>query len=266
MGEETEINIELAPMSNGNEGAARANGQVDPATDEVDGFPRRKDEPETERLLESDGVSNGNAAVEDGLNFNNDVESQSKLHNHQKKSAVCQVKEELTQKVCAGRVPLWAVLILVFVLIVCIIFASLALCTVIYDDEDEKFDPRALNVQRNFNGSFQLPNVNFTEEPLNLTSLSAELKNKLDGVFRDSPALGRYFSSSEIHNFSDDVPVTASFDLNFLMPSAEIYELSRFTLSKSMVYNVLRQFLFDQEDEDPTGREYILPSSLNMSD
>lgn len=266
MGEETEINIELAPMSNGNEGAARANGQVEPATDEVEGFPRRKDEPETERLLENDGGSNGNAAVEDGLNFNNDVEAPSMLHNHQKKSAVCQVKEELTQKVCAGRVPLWAVLILIFVLIICIIFAALALCTVIYEDEDEKFDPRALSVQRNFNGSFQLPNVNFTEEPLNLTSLSAELKNKLAGVFKDSPALGRYFSSSEIYNFSDDVPVTALFGLSFRMPSADIYELSKFTLSKTMVYNVLRQFFFDQEDEDLTRREYITPSSLNLYD
>lgn len=178
------------------------------------------------------------------------------------------MKEELTQKVCKDRVPLWVVLILIFLLIIGIIFASLALCTVIYEDEDERYDSRLFEVQRLFNGSFLLPNQNFTEEQLNMTSnerqtIAAELNNKLDDLYTNSPALGRYFSSSEIEDISE-TPVKAWFHLKFMMPAVEQSELKHFTLSRSMVYNVLRQFLFDQEDT--ADRLYIEPASLYMSD
>uniref|UniRef100_A0A3B4A3A9 SEA domain-containing protein n=2 Tax=Periophthalmus magnuspinnatus TaxID=409849 RepID=A0A3B4A3A9_9GOBI len=125
---------------------------------------------------------------------------------------------------------------------------------------------------RNFSGSFRLPNFNFTEELLNLTSngspsLTAELENKLDGLFRDSPALGRYFSRSQIYHYSDG-PVTALFRLMFRMPEEKEEEeggqLTHFTLSWEMIYNVLRQFLYDQE-VDPSDHTYIEPASLNIS-
>lgn len=266
MDEVTETTIEMTPMSNGNDRTARVNGQ-DASKDEIDGFARKKNEPETERLLESDDAPNGNTVAVDS-HSNHDIEAPRPVYNHQKKSAVCQVKEELTQKVCKNKVPLWVVLVLIFLLIICIIFASLALCTVIYEDEDEKYDSRMFEVQRHFNGSFLLSNLNFTEEQLNMTSnesqtLATELNNKLDDLYSNSPALGRYFSSSEIDDISE-APVKASFHLKFLMPAVEQSELKRFTLSRSMVYNVLRQFLFDQEDT--ADRLYIEPASLNMSD
>ena len=61
-----------------------------------------------------------------------------------------------------------------------------------------------------------------------------------------------------------EAPVSASFRLSFLMPAEEQSELKRITLSREMVYNVLRQSLFDQEVT--TDRRYIEPGSLNMSD
>uniref|UniRef100_A0A8C6UAQ2 SEA domain-containing protein n=1 Tax=Neogobius melanostomus TaxID=47308 RepID=A0A8C6UAQ2_9GOBI len=264
MEENSTNGIEMVLISNGPEGAALVNGQDTPQ-DEIDGRPKRRAEPETKRLLENDGISNGYTVAS-----NHDNEAQIPMHSQQKKSAVSQLKEELTQKVCNDRVPLWAVLILIFVLLIGIIFASLGLCTVIYTDVDEKYDPTQFDKHRNFSGSFRLPNVNFTEELLNLTTssesqaLAALLENKLDDLYRNSPALGRYYSTSEISNFSDD-PVTASFRLMFLMPATEESQLTRFTLSRAMVYNVLRQFLLDQEEE-VSDRVYIQPASLNMSE
>lgn len=266
MEEVTRTDIEMTSMSNGNDGTPRVNGQ-DASKDEIDGFPRKKNDPETEGLLENDGALNGNTVAIDS-HSNHDIEASRPSYSPQKKSAVCQVKEELTQKVCKDRVPLWVVLILIFLLIIGLIFASLALCTVIYDDVDDKYDSRMFEVQRHFNGSFLLPNLNFTEEQLNLSSneshtLAAELNNKLDDLYTNSPALGRYFSSSEIYDLSE-APAKASFHLKFRMPAVEQSELKRFTLSRSMVYNVLRQFLFDQEDT--ADRLYIEPASLNMSE
>lgn len=256
--------IEMTPVSNGSDGTALVNGQ-DAPKEEVDGFARKKDEPETERLLENDGGSNGNTVT---IDSRHDVEAQKLECSKKQKGAVFQVKEELGQKVCKDRVPLWAVLVLIFLLIIGIIFASLGLCTVIYDDVDERFDRTLFHVQRNLNGSFQLPNVNFTEELLEPDSnrtqaLAAELKDKLDALYKDSPALGRYFSTSEVTDIRD-APVSASFRLTFLMPIEEAHQLTRFTLSRAMVYNLLRQFLLDQEDR--SERDYIEPTSLSLSE
>lgn len=265
MEEETKTDIEMKVMSNGNDGAARVVNGQDAAPDEPD-LGRRRNVPgtETEMLLGDDVTANGNTVAVDS---NHDTEAQNPPSYEQKKSAVCQVKKELTQKVCK-RVPLWAVLILILVLIVAVIFVSLALCTVIYEDVDEKYDRMLFNVHRKLSGSFQLPNLNFTEELLHMNSsegqmLAAELENKLDDLYRNSPALGRYYSTSEVYDFSDD-PVTAWFRLTFLMPAAEGGQLTRFTLSRGLVYNVLRQFLFEQED--PSEPTFIQPASLNMTE
>lgn len=267
MEEGTKTDIEMTPMSNGNDGAARVVNGQDVSTDEPD-LGRRRNVPgtETEMLLGDDVTANGNTVAMDS---NHDTEAQNPPSYEPKKSAMCQVKEELTQKVCK-RVPLWVVLILTLVLIVAVIFASLALCTVIYEDVDEKYDRALFDVHRNLSGSFQLPNLNFTEELLNMNmnssegrALAAELENKLDDLYRNSPALGRYYSTSEVYDFSDD-PVTAWFRLTFLMPAAEEGQLIRFTLSRGLVYNVLRQFLLEQEDSSETT--FIQPASLNMTE
>lgn len=43
----------------------------------------------------------------------------------------------------------------------------------------------------------------------------------------------------------------------------EYYQLEQFTLSREVVYNVLRQYLYDQEPEHHEPL-YIDPASLNM--
>lgn len=56
--------------------------------------------------------------------------------------------------------------------------------------------------------------------------------------------------------------VIADYQLKFLMPEEKQDQLRKFTLSREMVYNVLRQFLYDQESESESM--YIDPISLNM--
>lgn len=57
--------------------------------------------------------------------------------------------------------------------------------------------------------------------------------------------------------------VVADFQLTFLVPDEQQDQLRNFTLSRGMVYNVLRQFLYEQE-EDESEPMYIDPASLSM--
>ena len=54
------------------------------------------------------------------------------------------------------------------------------------------------------------------------------------------------------------------FGLSFLLPRADQERLRSFTLSRQLVYNVLRQALYDQ-DTNPPGALYIEPGSLQMN-
>lgn len=55
----------------------------------------------------------------------------------------------------------------------------------------------------------------------------------------------------------------ADYQLTFLLPEEELDQLRNFTLSREMVFNVFRQFLYDQE-LDETDPMYIDPPSLKM--
>lgn len=59
--------------------------------------------------------------------------------------------------------------------------------------------------------------------------------------------------------------VVADYQLTFLMPEDEDKQdqLRNATLSRNIVYNVFRQFLYDQESEQ-TQDLYIDPGSLKM--
>ena len=59
--------------------------------------------------------------------------------------------------------------------------------------------------------------------------------------------------------------VIADYQLTFVMPEEQQDQLRNVTLSREMVYNVFRQFLYDQEQPDESGQMYIDPVSLNMS-
>ncbi|XP_029302446.1 TPA-induced transmembrane protein homolog isoform X2 [Cottoperca gobio] len=181
-------------------------------------------------------------------------------------SAVSRIKRELNE-VVFSRVRLWMIIIAIFFLIFVVIIISLLLCSAIHEDPDDSFDSSLFKVPQYFNGSFQLPDLVFTEELFNLSSnesqvLAGDLQEKLVDLYRSSPALGRYFSKAEIYAFRNG-SVIADYQLTFLMPEEQLDHLRNLTLSREMVYNVFRQFLYDQEP-DESGKIYIDPVSLNM--
>uniref|UniRef100_A0A669CY46 Uncharacterized protein n=1 Tax=Oreochromis niloticus TaxID=8128 RepID=A0A669CY46_ORENI len=84
----------------------------------------------------------------------------------------------------------------------------------------------------------------------------------LSDLYKTSAALGRYFFNTEIRAVRNG-SVIADYKLTFQMPEEEKDQLRNFTLSRQMVYNVFRQFLYDQElpESDPM---FIDPASLKM--
>ncbi|CAN9510931.1 unnamed protein product [Ophioblennius macclurei] len=162
------------------------------------------------------------------------------------------------------------VIVLLVLSIIAVILSSMALCAATHEDEDEMFDRSSFKVLRYFNGSFQMPNMVFTEELFDFSSnesqtLAADLQDKLSDLYRSSAALGRYFSKAEISAFSND-SLTGEYELTFVLPEEEEEQkdVGRFVVSREMVYNVFRQFLFDQETPrfDPA---FIDPLSLVMN-
>ncbi|CAJ1065146.1 TPA-induced transmembrane protein homolog [Xyrichtys novacula] len=191
-------------------------------------------------------------------------ESQSILGNVSREGR--RIKKELNE-ILFWKVRLWMAIIFVFFLIFVVIIISLLLCSAIHEDKDEKFDPSLFKFPLYFNGSFQLPNLVYTENLLTLSfnesqALASDLQEKLADLYRSSPALGRYFSGAEIQAFRNG-SVIADYQLKFLMPEERQEQLKNYILSREMVYNVLRQFLYDQESEE-SGPMYIDPVSLNM--
>uniref|UniRef100_A0A3B3QII1 SEA domain-containing protein n=1 Tax=Paramormyrops kingsleyae TaxID=1676925 RepID=A0A3B3QII1_9TELE len=159
------------------------------------------------------------------------------------------------------------VILIIFLVIFLVIVLSLVLYSVVYQDEDEKFDRGSFVVERLYTGTFRLINQNYTED-LHLmkspqsTELSRYLQKKLGDIYTSSPALGRYFSSVGVKNFSNG-SITAHFWLMFHMPQDHT-ELVQHTLSRSMVQNVLRQSLYEQEFK-PWEPLYIDPASSHMA-
>ncbi|XP_019943542.1 TPA-induced transmembrane protein [Paralichthys olivaceus] len=182
--------------------------------------------------------------------------------NHREISAACRI-----QRVLEKNVKPWMVIVAILVLIIAVIIISLVVCSAIQEDVDDNFDPSLFEIPLQFNGSFQLPNMVFTEELFIFTSnkskvLTAELQKKLADLYEASPALGRYFSKAEIYSLRNG-SIIADYQLTFLIPEEQHDQLRNFTLSREMVYNVFRQFLYDQESED-SAPTYIDPLSLNM--
>ncbi|TNN01156.1 hypothetical protein fugu_010538 [Takifugu bimaculatus] len=184
----------------------------------------------------------------------------------QEETSVCRIKRELNE-VVFWKVRLWMIIIFIFVLIIAVILVALAVCAAIHEDEDEKFDPSLFKLPLYHNGRFELPNQVFTDDLFNMSSnksqfLAASLQEKVAGVYTSSPALGRYFSHASINAFRNG-SVVADYHLKFLIPEEEKDWLRNFTLSREMVFNVFRQFLYDQE-ADPAQPLYIAPDSLRM--
>ncbi|XP_035479084.2 TPA-induced transmembrane protein homolog [Scophthalmus maximus] len=186
--------------------------------------------------------------------------NQKNKYSHREMSAMCRIREELNMKVFR-KLTVWMVLVFILFLIVGVIIISLAVCSAIHKDVDEEFDRSSFNVSLYFNGSFQLPNLVFTEELSSESqALTDELQLKVVDLYKASPALERYFSKADIYALRNG-SVIADYQLTFVMPEDD--QLRNFTLSREMVYNVFRQFLYDQEPND-SGPTYIDRLSLTM--
>lgn len=249
--------------TNGNDGAAHSNERVTVVNG--DGADKTSDATERVGLLVRRAPDrNGDTVVSC-----HEVEAQRTLGNtytSQESSTISRIRRELNSEFF-HKVKLWMVVFLIVVVIVAVVLISLRVCAAIHEDVDEKFDPLLFIIPLNFNGSFQLPNQVFTEDLFMFSSnesqsLSADLQEKLSDLYRASPALGRYFSTAEIFALRNG-SVIADYQLTFLLPEEQQEELRTFTLSREMVYNVLRQFLYDQET-DQTSPMYIYPRSLLM--
>ncbi|XP_058488932.1 TPA-induced transmembrane protein-like [Solea solea] len=257
-------NMEMKPLhTNGNDAAAHLNERVTA----VNGDSTDKSSAATERdvLLSRQGADHNG----DAITSSHEMEAQTTVgctYDSKESSTISRILRELNSEVL-HRVKLWMALILIAVVIVAVVLISLAACAALHEDVDDMFDPSLFIVPLNFNGSFQLPNQVFTEELFIFSSnesqtLSVDLQEKLSDLYRASPALGRYFSTAEIYALRNG-SVIADYQLSFLLPEEQQEELRNFTLSREMVYNVFRQFLYDQEIEQ-TSPMYIYPRSLFM--
>ncbi|XP_077397481.1 TPA-induced transmembrane protein [Festucalex cinctus] len=183
-------------------------------------------------------------------------------------SAVRKAKRELCE-VVHGRVRLWMLVVFLAAAIGAVVLVSLAVCAAVHEDVDEKFDRSSFRVARLFNGSFRLPGLAFNEDLLSVSSnqsraIASDLRDTLSDVYTSSAALGRYFYKAEISALRNG-SVIAEYQLTFVMPEEQEERLRSFTLSREMVYNVLRQFLHEQENRGAPSNLYIDPASLNMS-
>ncbi|XP_033968801.1 TPA-induced transmembrane protein homolog [Trematomus bernacchii] len=259
------MDIELQTKTNGNHGATYLSKEQVTAGNGDGAANRITDVGENDGLLsaQTSGCNGGTVASDHAVETQINLE---KIYTPQETSAMCRIKGELNE-VIFWRVKLWMAIIFLFFLIFAVIIISMILCSVIHEDKDEIFDPATFKVPQCFNGSFQLPNLVFTEELFTMSSnesqtLAGELKEKLADLYRSSPALGRYFSKADIYAFRNQ-SLMADYQLTFLMPADHQDQLRNVTLSREMVYNVFRQFLYDQEP-DESGQMYIDPVSLKM--
>ncbi|XP_061575745.1 TPA-induced transmembrane protein homolog [Cololabis saira] len=162
---------------------------------------------------------------------------------------------ELNKKVYRG-VRLWMIILLILVIIAVVIVGTLAVCSAIHVDEDEQFDRSLFKIPHYFNGSFDIP----SNPSYNESQVSADLQQKLADLYRSSHALGRYFSEAEIYALRNN---SVAYKLTFVLPDEEKEELRNLTVSREMVYNVFRQFLYDQDPVEPGGM-HIDKASLKM--
>ncbi|XP_018619745.1 TPA-induced transmembrane protein isoform X2 [Scleropages formosus] len=258
------------PLDNNNCGEERGHGAKAQAN--VDGLcPPVTPEEEIESLLPAQGAaSNGSQhTAESHVMISVDpqtVHAQESRRQRSRKNKEIQWITASLNEIVFWKLKLWMIIVIIFLVIALVIILSLVLCSVIYEDEDEKFDRDLFTVPIFYSGTFKLVNQEFTEELLSTLSpqsqnLSAQLREKLSDLYSSSPALGRYFFGAGVSLFSN-VSIMAHYWLKFQLPSEHV-DLLQYTVSKEMVLNVLRQHLYDK-DTDLQDSLYIDPTSLHM--
>ncbi|KAM6933338.1 TPA-induced transmembrane protein homolog [Xenentodon cancila] len=162
----------------------------------------------------------------------------------------------LNERVYRG-VRLWMFIPLIIFIFVVVIIVTFTICSAIHVDEDEQFDRSLFKIPRHFNGSF---NISFNAS-YNESQVSADLQQQVADLYRSSHALGRYFSQAEIYALRNN---SVEYKLTFVLPEEDQEELRNFILSREMVHNMFRQFLYDRDPVEP-GRLSIDKASLKMS-
>ncbi|XP_070606247.1 TPA-induced transmembrane protein [Erythrolamprus reginae] len=169
------------------------------------------------------------------------------------------------------KCKLWMVITSVFLVLILVIALSLILYSVVYIDEDEYWDPELLanGKQHNFSGivNIKCPNHNMLLSESAYDVFSKSLNKRLNDVYSYSPALGRYFISSEVISFSGENN-TASYYLQFLVPP-ESTDFMKYRMSKEFIMNILRQNIYDKQNmpdlDIPECPDIILdPSSVTI--
>ncbi|XP_042298852.1 TPA-induced transmembrane protein-like [Sceloporus undulatus] len=146
---------------------------------------------------------------------------------------------------------LWMLVTSIFLLLIAVTIITLSVSSAVYIDEDEYWDPEliASGNHHNFSGIVKIHCVNpellLSESTYNL--LSENLHKRLLDVYRDSPALGRYFISAEVISISDGNN-TAAYHLCFSVPQDETREFMKYRMNQNFVMNILRQNIYDQEE------------------
>ncbi|KAL7832001.1 hypothetical protein AOLI_G00295490 [Acnodon oligacanthus] len=165
------------------------------------------------------------------------------------------LKNELNETV-VWKIKVWMAILIALVFIVSIILLFLVLCSGHQEDVDDQYDASSFVVPLFFKGSFIVANQSFVQDSMHQPSLEDGLQQKLTDIYRSSHALERYFSLATIQLRNASV----QYELEFKMP-LEHEQLTRYTLSREVVYHVLLQHLLDQDTENPL---YIEPSTLYM--
>ncbi|XP_051006305.1 TPA-induced transmembrane protein [Acomys russatus] len=133
---------------------------------------------------------------------------------------------------------LWMVIVTIFLCFTLVIVMSLCLVGVTYIDEDET-EILELSSNKTFFIVLKIP-----EECVNEEELHHLLNKRLTDVYRASPALGRFFTSADIMDFSVE-NATVTYHLQFGVP-AEDDGFIKHMLSKELVLGIMRQNFHDK--------------------
>lgn len=137
-----------------------------------------------------------------------------------------------------GKCKLWMAIVSIFLCFTIVVIISLCLVGVTYIDEDENEMPE-LSSNKTFFIELKIP-----EECANEEELHHLLTKRLTDMYRQSPALNRFFTSADIMDFSVE-NATVTYHLQFGVPS-EDDDFMKYMMSEELVLGIMRQSFHDK--------------------
>lgn len=141
-------------------------------------------------------------------------------------------------KSVVGKCKLWMAIVSIFLCFIVVVIISLCLVGVTYIDEDENEMPE-LSSNKTFFIVLKIP-----EECANEEELHQLLTKRLTDMYRQSPALNRFFTSADIMDFSVE-NATVTYHLQFGVPS-EDDDFMKYMMSEELVLGIMRQSFHDK--------------------